>query len=189
MSAPPADLKPWDSLQRREVFSDPPWVRVFKERVRLPSGRVIENFYDLRLNDYAAPIAQTDSGKILAVRVYKHGAKQVSLMLPGGGVEPGESPLAAAQRELLEETGYQAETWQPLGSFIHDANHYLCKGHFFLARGARPAAPARHTDDEVLQLVEMTPAEIMAAIQNGEVLMVGAACGFLLALAQKGVWA
>ena len=76
----------------------------------------------------------------MAIEEYKHGPGRVVLHLPAGYLEPGEEPLAAAQRELREETGYEAGVWTSLGALYEDGNRGMSIGHHFLAQNARQVA-------------------------------------------------
>src|SRR5437879_3086347 len=114
------DLRPWELLETSSLLSVRPWLEVYRDRVQLPSGRVLDDFYRVVLADFAIVAAVTPGGDLVMARSYKHGLGRVSLTAPAGYVEPGEAPLRAAQRELLEETGYQAPEWHFLGQFLLD---------------------------------------------------------------------
>jgi ADP-ribose pyrophosphatase len=169
-------------LARRELFSARPWVRLFVEQVRLPGGHVVDDFYRVELPDFAAVVAQTPDGRIVAEHQYKHGVGRTSLTLPAGLIEEGENPLSTAKRELLEETGYAAEEWRPLGSFVVDGNRGAGRAHFFLAANARPIAAPLADEAEPLALRLLTPEEMLAAIRAGEVAILGSMAAFMLAL-------
>ncbi len=130
------DLKPWKILEAREIFVVPGRLRVSTHAVELADGQRYEPYYRVELAHQAWVAALTDDGKFICQRQYKHGPQRVSLTLPGGIVDPGEEPLATAQRELLEETGYSCRDWQPLGSFVRNNNQYCGEEHFFWATGA-----------------------------------------------------
>ncbi|GBD10710.1 ADP-ribose pyrophosphatase [bacterium HR23] len=176
-------LAPWQVLERREVLDASPWVRVWVERVRLPSGRTIDDFWQMALPDFVVVVPQTPEGRILLVRLYRHGARRTTLALPGGFVEPGEDPSATARRELVEETGYTAPHWQALGAFFVDANRGQWKAHLFRAWPARQTSRP-HTDDaEALEVVLLTPQEALQAVRTGEVALLSSATALALALA------
>ncbi|HEX5503050.1 MAG TPA: NUDIX hydrolase [Thermomicrobiales bacterium] len=177
----------WQTLARREVADCRPWVRLWAEDVRLPDGRVIADFAAIDLPDYAMVVALTADGRVVVERNYKHGPRRVCLNLPAGYLEPGEEPLAAARRELLEETGYVADEWAFLGSFANDGNRGCGRGHFYLARGARRVAEPDAGDLEELAVELLPLAELARAVARGEVavLSVAAAIG-LAALAARG---
>jgi ADP-ribose pyrophosphatase len=181
----PASFKhnPWVVLGCREVYAAPPFVSLSVERVRLPDGRVVEDFYQLEMPDYAIVVPRLADGRILLVRQYKHGVRAVGLHPPGGHMGPGESPLAAVQRELLEETGYVAGTWRSLGAYVSNANQGCGRAHFFLADNARLVAAPLSGDFEEMEMVFLTPEELSAAIAAGEVNSLAAVGALALALA------
>ncbi|NPA91520.1 MAG: NUDIX hydrolase [Chloroflexi bacterium] len=123
----------WRVIDEEVVYRDR-WVEVLRAHVVLPGGR--EYIYTtLKRVPGAAVVAVNAAGEWLLQREYRHPLGRVIYQLPGGLVDPGEDPLTTAQRELLEETGYTAETWQELG--IVQDNPGLIEGHttLFLAKG------------------------------------------------------
>jgi ADP-ribose pyrophosphatase len=85
----------------------------------------------------------------------------------GGYIEPGEEPLAAAKRELLEETGYEARQWESLGDFSVDGNRGNGIAHFFLAREAHPVTEPDADDLEEQEMLKLSRAEVEAAVARG----------------------
>lgn len=88
------------------------WLTVRKDNVRMPSGVEMDDYYVLEYHDWVNVIAITKEGKFLVERQYRHGAQSVVYELCAGNLEKGEEPLAGAQRELLEETGYAGGEWE-----------------------------------------------------------------------------
>ncbi len=88
--------------------------------------------------DFAVVIALDLSGNLLLVRQYRHGVQAHTLELPSGHVEVGESPEEAARKELLEETGYIAETFELLTDFSVSTARFSNRVWCYLARNARP---------------------------------------------------
>lgn len=181
-------LQPWETLARRELLDGRPWLRVWGEDVRLPDGRVVEGFSTIEAPDYVVVVALTPDERVVIERNYKHGPRRVCLNLPAGYIEPGEEPLSAARRELLEETGYAAEEWLPLGGFANDGNRGFGVGHFFLARRARQVAAPDAGDLEELAIGLLPLDELARAALAGEVgvLSIVAAIG-LVVVAHRGV--
>jgi ADP-ribose pyrophosphatase len=104
-------------------------------------------------------IALDESGEVSLVRQYRHAVKRYLLELPAGGLEPGEEPLATAQRELREEVGVEAARWTPLGYFFSSpgfANEIL---HVFLAEDLVPAY-AEPDEDEDIAVVRYSLSEL-----------------------------
>ena len=175
-------LQPWQTLTCRELFVADPWVKLSVSQVRLPSGQIIDDFYQVKLLDYAGIVAQTPDGRIIFERQYKHGVGYVNLVLPGGAIEIGEDPLVAAQRELLEETGYTATHWQFLGSFVGDANQIGSKAHLYKAWNIEKVSEPNSGDLEDMEIVLLTPDEVIQAIYTGEIAVLGTAAAVALAL-------
>jgi ADP-ribose pyrophosphatase len=109
--------------------------------------------------------------------------------LPAGYVEQGEDPLAAARRELLEETGYVADEWVSLGSFTNNGNRGCGVGHLFRARQAQKVAEPDAGDLEEMEIGLMGLDEVIDAVRRGDVavLSVAAAIGLAVA-AQSAGW-
>ena len=104
-------------------------------------------------------IALDERNGVALVRQYRHAVKRYLLELPAGGLEPGEEPLATAQRELREEVGVEAARWTPLGHFFSSpgfANEIL---HVFLAEDLRPAY-AEPDEDEDIAVVRYSLSEL-----------------------------
>lgn len=133
----------WKVRGRHSEFQARPWLEVFRESIELPDGRVVDDFYSVEMQDFGVVAAITDQGEVVVERLYRHGPGRPAWSLPAGFIQAGESPLEATERELREETGFEAEEWTPLGRFVVDGNRGCGWCHCFLARGAHlVAAPA-----------------------------------------------
>jgi ADP-ribose pyrophosphatase len=86
------------------------------------------------------------------------------------------------RRELLEETGYESDDWQHLGSFVVDANRRVSTAHFFLARQTRPVAEADHDDLEQFTIRWVSLAELREALGDGRVAVISYAVNIALGL-------
>ena len=161
-------MKNWKTISKRTLLAHSRFLTVEEHAVELPDGRVIPDWSWLVTPEYVNIAALTPEGEWLCFRQTKYAVEGVSLALPGGYVEPGEAPLAAAQRELREETGCAADEWTPLGSYAVDANRGAGRAHFFLARGARPAGGAVQDDLEEQVPVRLSGAQVAAALAQGE---------------------
>jgi ADP-ribose pyrophosphatase len=107
-------MKPWDIVERKELVDASPFLKLYRETVVLENGRLIDEYYTIDQPDYCVIFAMVNHDEILGIRHYKHGAKWVNLGLPAGYIKDGELPLSAAQRELLEKTGYLAKRWEQI---------------------------------------------------------------------------
>lgn len=175
-------LQPWKTQDQQTILAAPPWLTVFRERVHLPSGRVIDDFYRVVLPDFAVVVPFTADGQVVVVRGYKHGLGRINLSPPAGLVDPGETPLAAAQRELLEETGYASDDWRFIGAYVVDGNRQCGTMHLFLARNARCIRPPQADDMEELLVEVVSRERLLQALQSGEIGNLAGACGIAAGL-------
>ncbi|MDK9722574.1 MAG: NUDIX hydrolase [Rhodospirillales bacterium] len=175
-------LAPW-TVEASDLELDAhPRLRVWRQRVGLPDGRQVDDFWRIEVPDYAMMAVFTADGRLILERHYRHGVGQVTLTLPAGGLEAGEDPLEAAKRELLEETGHRAPDWRSLGGYVLGANGHFCRGHLFLAKGAVKVALPNSGDLEETELVYFTRQEALTALKNGEITVLSCAATLALAL-------
>lgn len=162
---------PWRTLATERMLDLPPWFSVLKDTVQLPSGRVVDDYYRIEAPDYVLVAARRDDGAILMERHFKQCLGRVILTSPAGGVDAGETPLDAARRELMEETGFEAADWTPMGSFMVDGTRGICRAHLFLAEGLLRKRAAETDDMEEFELQFLSAAEIRFAVRTGEIVL------------------
>ena len=133
-------MRPWRTRSRRTLLERSPWLTVESHAVELPDGEVIEDWPWIVGREFVNVFAETKEGSFLVFRQVKYAVEGTSLAPVGGYLDDGEEPLAAARRELLEETGHAAADWTPLGRYVVDGNRGAGVGHLYLARGARKVA-------------------------------------------------
>jgi ADP-ribose pyrophosphatase len=123
-------------------------------------------FYSLRLDDYVSVIARTPEGRILLVRQFRAAVQRETLEFPSGHVDPGESPAAAALRELEEETGYTADRMEFLGALAPDTGRLSNRLWCYYANVRKlPGTPPR---EEGLEVLDCTPAELIDMIRSAQ---------------------
>jgi ADP-ribose pyrophosphatase len=171
----------WKVVKSQQVV-DNPYTQVFMQSLELPDGRLIEDWPIIQTLDYVNALVLNDAGEAMILEGYKHGLGRSSWQVVGGYLEPDEQPLAAIQRELLEETGYASEDWVHLGSFIVDANRRVGEGHFYLARNARKMTESNHDDLEYFDLCWVSLDRLKVALQDGRVGVLSYAINISLAL-------
>lgn len=116
----------------------------------------------------AVMMAVDERGRILLVRQYRLPARDYLWELPAGRVDPGETLLAAAKRELREETGYRARRWTKLVSFFASPGYVAEKMTIFVARELTPG-DAEPMEDERIQIGWFKPAEVDGMIRDGRI--------------------
>ncbi len=143
----------WKTLGRKYVYRNP-WCAFRVDEARLPSGVEIE-YGVLECIEFAAVVAVTDEGEVVMVRQWRQPVGDFTLELPSGGVESGEDPIQAAERELREETGYRAEGLERLTSVHTSAGRSTEVCHLFRCRALWGGEGARPEPTEFIRGVEM----------------------------------
>jgi ADP-ribose pyrophosphatase len=174
--------KPWRILDRKIIYSAPPYIELSVETVELPDGRVIPDYHHLRAGSFATIVAETEDGRFITLRQYRHGVRRIGLALPGGRIDDGEDPLAAAQRELMEEIGAAASSWKLVSSWDTSCTYGFSKSWYFHAQGVRQIKAPADDDLEGGEIVLMTRSEILQALRDGSFLSLGHAAPLALVL-------
>jgi ADP-ribose pyrophosphatase len=161
-------MQTWKTLSRQTILERGRFLSVENHIVQLPNGQVIDDWSWVITPDYINVLVVTQAGEFLCFRQTKYAVSGTTLALVGGYLEPNEDPLTAAQRELLEETGYRAADWTYLGGYVVDGNRGAGTAHLFLARAACRAAEANADDLEEQELLHLSRSEVEAALVTGE---------------------
>jgi 8-oxo-dGTP pyrophosphatase MutT (NUDIX family) len=134
-----------------------------------PRGGPAKRFSLIECVDWVNVVAVTTDDRVVLLRQFRPGIDAVCLEIPGGMIDPGEDPVAAAARELAEETGYTGGDWQYLGKVAPNPaiqNNYL---HSVLARGVALTRAPAPDDGEVLAVETATFAEVRRALVEGRI--------------------
>ena len=135
----------------------------------LPDGQIIEPII-LEFSDWTCVFALTAQQEAILVRLYRHGVGQVIWEIPGGVIDPGETPLEAARRELMEETGYGGGEFVAMPLISPNPDNHTNRMHIFLATGVEKQAD-QHPDDVDRIEVHPTPLdEVIRMAQRGDFL-------------------
>jgi ADP-ribose pyrophosphatase len=156
---PTPELLSTNVLHRFRIFS------IVEQALRLPSGRTVVRQM-VQHPGAVVIMPQLADGRLVLIAQYRFAVGETLLEFPAGTLEPGEAPLACARRELIEETGYRAEHWHPLGEIYSSPGFCDERLHLFLASGL----VSEHTaadEDEILEVKQLTVQEVEQAIVDG----------------------
>jgi 8-oxo-dGTP pyrophosphatase MutT (NUDIX family) len=146
--------------------------RVFSlrtDRARSPRTGRAHDFFILESSSWVNVIPLTADNEVVLVRQYRHGIRGLTLEIPGGLVEDGDTPESAALRELREETGYGASGIVPLSSVHPNPAIQNNRCYTFLATGAYPAGGQEQDEKEDIQILLKPVSEIPRLIREGDI--------------------
>jgi len=162
-------IQRWETVASR-VRGDYEVFRVREDRCRSPLTGAEHPFYIIEASDWVNVIPVTPEGQIVCVEQYRHGTDEVSLEIPGGIIDPGDaSPAHAARREMVEETGYDADAIVPLGSVAPNPAILNNRCYTFLAPGARLRHATRFDATEHLAVRLVDPADVPGLVAGGRI--------------------
>ena len=180
-------LQPWSVTATRTVISDR-WITLRADDCVTGSGHVITPYYVLEYPDWVHVVAIDPRQGILLVRQYRHGAARFVWELPAGSVDRGDaSPQAAAERELLEESGYGGASWRLVSSLYANPANQTNRVHVYLARDARCVATPDHDPSEEVECRWVSLSEVESLIRRMDFAQALHVCSLLLALRAAGV--
>jgi 8-oxo-dGDP phosphatase len=166
----PDDPLPWECFDQEYLFRRPPWLVLRQQRFRLPTGREIANYWISEYPPWVNVVALTAKDELVFVRQYRPGVAAVHYELPAGVVEEGEAPLAAAKRELLEETGFGGGQWSVLASLSANPALQSNMTTTFLAEGVESTCPpaTEQTEDLRVHLIKVGAA--VGLLDSGDII-------------------
>jgi 8-oxo-dGTP pyrophosphatase MutT (NUDIX family) len=158
----------WEVLRRVTVY-DSPWVRLHRDDVRLPDGSVIDGHHVVEVPAPAVGVVPVgDDGRILLIEHHRFITGTTGWEVPAGRFETGDTAESAAERELLEETGHSA------GSFEYVGNYFPINGlvkhvfHVCIARKLIRRGEIQDTN-EVIRVGWFDPGEVAAMVRDGAI--------------------
>ena len=168
---------PWRTLSSRTIYRNS-WLALREDKVIRPDGA--EGIYSVvEMRPSCGIVALNDDNQIALVGQWRYVHDKYSLEIPTGGSEQDETPLAAAKRELLEETGLTARDWTALGSIDNSNGATTDVAHLFLARNLT-TGPAIPQGDEQVELRWMPFVDAVLAVMEGKITESVSVAGILM---------
>lgn len=158
----------WRLEESEELIRDD-WLNLRADRCRMPDGTEVTPYYVLEYPDWVNVVALTEDDELVMIRQYRHGVGRTLLEIPCGSMDSGDaSPLDAARRELLEETGFECTDLRPTASMFSNASSHTNQAHMFVGTNAKRVSGQRLDASEQI-LVELVPlADVYARLDSNE---------------------
>ena len=161
-------INPWSCIRSRPERS----FRVFSVRTDTaisPRTGLEHDFHIIESGDWVNIIPLTSDHRVVMVRQYRHGSRTVTLEIPGGLADSGDTPEKAAARELLEETGYHAGRWTKLGAANPNPAIFNNRCYTFLAQDIQKVSNLAPDPTEDIEVVLIPLIDIPELIRTGEI--------------------
>lgn len=160
----------WKVLSSEKMLDRGVWMRLRKERVQLPSGVEVPEWFILDFPDWVNVIAITREGQFVLEDQYRHAVGETHFELVAGVIDEGETPLEAAQRELSEESGYGGGHWELFMTVAPNPTNQSNFSYTFLATGVEKTC-AQHLDaSEDIQVHLFSRDEVRELLETGQII-------------------
>ena len=162
-------MKRWEILET-EYLIRRPWLTARRDKVRLPDGRVNPEYYVVEYPDWVNVIAITKDGDYEMERQYRHAVGMTCYELPCGVMEQGETPLEAAKRELLEETGFGGEEWEEILQITPNPSSMSNFTHCFVAKGVEQKGKPHLDATEELEVHLLKREQVLQLLRENQLI-------------------
>lgn len=160
-------LKKWQLLEEKDV-SPSKWFPLYVHKVKLPNGKIVDDYFVSKLGDVSMVVAITKDKEIVFVKQYKHGVREIILELPAGRV--GKlTPQEAAGEELREEVGIRAEELVSLGELFVAPSKDSTKTFGFFVEDAEITEKQKLDETEEIEIVLIPAKKVNKMIVSGEI--------------------
>lgn len=161
-------MKKWSTKNRKEIMR----AHVFKYETiesSSPDGDKSGVFDIVSCLDWVNVVAISEEGQLILVKQYRHGTDEITLETPAGAIEKGEVPLAAAKRELEEETGYISNDWKDLGKVKVNPAFMTNTCHVYLADNCKDSGQQSFDPLEEIELERIDKSKISELIEGNRI--------------------
>jgi ADP-ribose pyrophosphatase len=158
----------WKVLESDYLHKEP-WLTIRKEKCELPNGTIMPAYYIIEYPTWVSVLALTKDNKAVFVKQYRHGLGVVSIELPGGVVDAGETPEQGIRREIMEETGYEFETYEYLGKISPNPATSTNYMHMYLARGGEKVAEQSLDETEDVEVALYSLDEVKQMLKENKI--------------------
>ena len=160
----------WKVLQSERIINKGTWLNVRQEKVQLPSGNIVPEWFVLEFPDWVNVIAITKEGDFVMEDQYRHAIGETHFEIVAGVVDPGETPLEAAKRELSEETGFGGGEWRLFMELSPNPTNHTNKSYTFLATGVERQTEQHQEASEDIHVDILTREEVRELLRSGQII-------------------
>lgn len=167
---PKLENRKWKVLTSEKLLNKGTWMNLRMEKVQLPSGAIVPEWFVLEFPDWVNVIAITKDGHFVMEDQYRHALGQTHYELVAGVVDPGETPLEAAKRELSEESGYGGGEWELFLTASPNPTNHTNMSYTFLATGVEKTSDQHQEPTEDIHVDVFTREEVLELLHTGQII-------------------
>lgn len=144
-------MNKWKLLSS-EYICNAPWATLRRDTCELPNGMINDHYYVLEYPNWVNMVGITEDNKLIVIKQYRHAAQEIILEIPAGTIEEGEAPHAAAEREMLEETGYAFSKIERIADLYGNPATSKNITHTYLMQGGKKVQEQNLDDTEEIEV-------------------------------------
>ena len=163
-----SEKKKWKLLDRKTVYNGKPFIKVSIDKVKLPDGKVIDDYHRIETNNAVMLLVENDKQEVLVYNEYRHGLNDMTFSFPAGAIDDREDYLNAAKRELKEETGYKAKKFSLLKKYTISGSYLVSHLYYVLVNKISKTQGPLEKDMEYPDFMWLNKDQVRAAINNND---------------------
>jgi 8-oxo-dGTP pyrophosphatase MutT (NUDIX family) len=161
-------ISKWKTISS-EYIVQRPWATLRVDCCELPDGRTANEYYVLEYPNWVNVVAITENNEVIMVKQYRHSGDIISIEIPGGVIDGDEKPEHAAQRELLEETGYLFENFELISTIYPNPATSNNVTYCYLALGGKKVQEQDLDEHEDIDIEFHSIADVKQMLLNNEI--------------------
>ena len=160
--------KKWKLLSRKKVYDGSPYINILIDKIELPNGNTIDDYHRIEVNDAVMLLVENNKGQLLVYNEYRHGIGDLSYTFPAGGIEENESLEDCCKRELLEEMGYNFNSYKLLKKYTVSGSYRFSELNIIYISDINKIAPPKSIDIEQPEPMWLTKNQVIEAIEKNK---------------------
>ena len=158
--------KNWKLISRDKVYDGNPYIKIYKDTVKLPNNKIINDYHRIEVNNAVMLLIENDKKELLVYNEYRHGIGDVSYTFPAGGIENNESIEAASEREVMEELGYKFNNIKLLKKYIVSGSYMFSELNMVSIKNIEKISEPKEIDIENPEIMWLSKKSVKEALFN-----------------------